>query len=300
MFVLLMLFVLTTIAYKYFWYNPLHRFRKKKVKKIGKLGGPLFIAHRGSREEGLIENTLAAFKDAVVAGADVIELDVWMTKDEEVVVFHDETLVRMTSGFGTDSDNTNHDNGNCGSSSTGKGIDGKVCHHKIHELNNKDLPRLTPPSELQAFRCYSNSSENDSRDSRNYNKDFTTKELFSIPLFSEVLALIPSHVKVIVEFKQDSMVLIEKVKQLIHTDPNSKDNSDSKKRKNNFIWFSLDEKINTKLRVADPTIPTIVSIKGMLTILLYYYTGILPFMEFPDDIMGVLMRTVRLLFRLIR
>ena len=47
------------------------------------------IAHRGSRGEGVIENTMAAFEQAVALGADMIELDVRRTADGELVIFHD-------------------------------------------------------------------------------------------------------------------------------------------------------------------------------------------------------------------
>lgn len=50
---------------------------------------PLVIAHRGSHGAGIIENTLAAFQQAVALGADMIELDVRRTADDELVVFHD-------------------------------------------------------------------------------------------------------------------------------------------------------------------------------------------------------------------
>jgi glycerophosphoryl diester phosphodiesterase len=52
---------------------------------------PLNIAHRGGA--GLRpENTLAAFRDAVARGADGAELDVQLSRDGEVVVFHDYRL----------------------------------------------------------------------------------------------------------------------------------------------------------------------------------------------------------------
>jgi glycerophosphoryl diester phosphodiesterase len=52
---------------------------------------PLNIAHRGGA--GLMpENTLAAFADAVARGADGAELDVQLSKDGEVVVYHDYRL----------------------------------------------------------------------------------------------------------------------------------------------------------------------------------------------------------------
>jgi glycerophosphoryl diester phosphodiesterase len=60
---------------------------------------PLFIAHRGLSAR-FPENTLAAFKGAVDAGAHMIELDVNLTKDRQLVVIHDDTVDRTTNGSG--------------------------------------------------------------------------------------------------------------------------------------------------------------------------------------------------------
>ncbi len=43
------------------------------------------------------ENSLLAFKKAIEAGADGVELDVWSTKDEKVIVMHDETIDRTSN-----------------------------------------------------------------------------------------------------------------------------------------------------------------------------------------------------------
>ena len=53
-----------------------------------------FIAHRGLHGAASPENSLSAFAAAVTAGY-TIELDVHLTADGEVVVFHDDTLTRM-------------------------------------------------------------------------------------------------------------------------------------------------------------------------------------------------------------
>lgn len=52
-------------------------------------------AHRGSSKEH-IENTMEAFNQAIMDGADGIELDVQRTKDGKLVVVHDECLERLT------------------------------------------------------------------------------------------------------------------------------------------------------------------------------------------------------------
>jgi glycerophosphoryl diester phosphodiesterase len=58
----------------------------------------LVVAHRGVSAH-YPENTLLAFKKAIGI-ADMIELDVTLSKDEEVVVIHDDILDRTTNGQG--------------------------------------------------------------------------------------------------------------------------------------------------------------------------------------------------------
>ena len=55
---------------------------------------PLIIAHRGDITNAP-ENTLAAFQQAFEQGADGIELDVRLTRDRQLVVFHDRSLKRI-------------------------------------------------------------------------------------------------------------------------------------------------------------------------------------------------------------
>jgi glycerophosphoryl diester phosphodiesterase len=54
------------------------------------------IAHRGASFDAP-ENTLAALRLGWAEGADAAEFDVWLTRDEQVVVHHDETT-RRTAG----------------------------------------------------------------------------------------------------------------------------------------------------------------------------------------------------------
>jgi len=53
-----------------------------------------FIAHRGLHNDIIPENSLQSFKDAVKNGF-AIENDIHILKDDNVVVFHDDTLLRM-------------------------------------------------------------------------------------------------------------------------------------------------------------------------------------------------------------
>jgi glycerophosphoryl diester phosphodiesterase len=61
---------------------------------------PLNIAHQGGEDE-FPSNTLYAFRKAVRAGADMLELDIGVTKDGKVVVIHDTTVDGKTNGSGT-------------------------------------------------------------------------------------------------------------------------------------------------------------------------------------------------------
>ena len=57
------------------------------------------IAHRGGASIGP-ENTLAAFRKGIGAGADMIESDIHLTKDNRIVVCHDHRIDRTTNGKG--------------------------------------------------------------------------------------------------------------------------------------------------------------------------------------------------------
>lgn len=65
----------------------------------------IFVAHRGN-VPGYPENTLAAFRQAVKLGADVLEMDLRGTRDGQVVIMHDATLARTTNGKGNVADFT--------------------------------------------------------------------------------------------------------------------------------------------------------------------------------------------------
>ena len=60
---------------------------------------PLIWGHRGASGHAP-ENTLPAFKMAADMGADGVELDIQQTKDGVIVVCHDETIDRTSSGAG--------------------------------------------------------------------------------------------------------------------------------------------------------------------------------------------------------
>lgn len=64
-------------------------------------GSPLVFGHRGVPGQArCAENTLGSFVHAMRLGADGVELDVRLTADDEVVVFHDAALVGVDEAGG--------------------------------------------------------------------------------------------------------------------------------------------------------------------------------------------------------
>jgi glycerophosphoryl diester phosphodiesterase len=61
---------------------------------------PLNIAHQGGEDE-FPSNTMYAFRKALNVGADMLELDIGVTKDGKVIVMHDTTVDGKTNGRGT-------------------------------------------------------------------------------------------------------------------------------------------------------------------------------------------------------
>lgn len=87
------------------------------------------FAHRGLHGDGRAENSLSAFRAAVDAGYG-IELDVRLSSDGELVVFHDESLERVT------------------------GVPGLVCEKSAEELSKIKLSATddTVPTFLEVLR----------------------------------------------------------------------------------------------------------------------------------------------------
>ncbi|ACS34195.1 glycerophosphodiester phosphodiesterase family protein [Thermococcus gammatolerans] len=59
----------------------------------------IVLGHRGCMGK-FPENSLLAFRKAIEAGADGVELDVWLTKDGNAIVMHDETIDRTSNMSG--------------------------------------------------------------------------------------------------------------------------------------------------------------------------------------------------------
>ena len=65
----------------------------------------LVASHRGVHND-LPENSMAAFEKGIALGIDVIEMDVRHTKDDSLVIMHDNSVDRMTNGTGKVADLT--------------------------------------------------------------------------------------------------------------------------------------------------------------------------------------------------
>lgn len=68
--------------------------------RYGSEAGPLVSAHRGGPAPGYPENALATFERALRLAPALIECDVRLTQDSVLVLLHDETLGRTTTGRG--------------------------------------------------------------------------------------------------------------------------------------------------------------------------------------------------------
>lgn len=64
-----------------------------------KNGRPLLVGHRGAMAVAP-ENTMVSFERGLADGADIVELDVQITADNQVIVFHDIDIKDKTSGQG--------------------------------------------------------------------------------------------------------------------------------------------------------------------------------------------------------
>lgn len=64
-----------------------------------RLDDTFVVAHRGYMS-AYTENSLLAFGKAVEAGVDAVEMDLHYTRDDQIVVIHDDTIDRTTTGQG--------------------------------------------------------------------------------------------------------------------------------------------------------------------------------------------------------
>lgn len=76
-----------------------HDIAFKRAESERQMERPLVMAHRGGA--GLWpENTVYAFERALEMKADVLEMDMRATADNQLVIIHDSTVDRTTNGRG--------------------------------------------------------------------------------------------------------------------------------------------------------------------------------------------------------
>ncbi|TDM03924.1 glycerophosphodiester phosphodiesterase [Macrococcus carouselicus] len=85
--------------------KALTRTEKRAIRPYFTGRAPYVFAHRGGMKLAP-ENTMAAFKEAAHLEVDGFEIDIRVTKDDEIVVFHDAYVDRVSEGTGLISDLT--------------------------------------------------------------------------------------------------------------------------------------------------------------------------------------------------
>jgi glycerophosphoryl diester phosphodiesterase len=68
--------------------------------KLSTLNGKIMVCAHRATEVGFPENSLLAIQNAIDLGIEMVELDIRETKDGELVLMHDATITRTTSGSG--------------------------------------------------------------------------------------------------------------------------------------------------------------------------------------------------------
>ena len=129
---------------------------------------PLLIGHRGYPAR-YPENTLASFKGAIEAGCDMIELDVTLTRDRRVVVIHDDTLDRTTSGRGAVRD---HGFMEIRTLDAGSWFDGRFAGERV--------PELAEVLDLTAGRCMLNIEIKESAFEAGYPADAAERQVVNL------------------------------------------------------------------------------------------------------------------------
>ena len=98
-----LLIVTFLVAFQLFGQDHVSKIREKLINRDQ--SSVLVVAHRGDWRN-FPENSLEAIDSAIKMGVDIVELDVKQTKDGELILMHDRTLDRTTTGKGLVSDFT--------------------------------------------------------------------------------------------------------------------------------------------------------------------------------------------------
>ena len=91
MFLFLIFGFFSYVAYLIFFWQW-----KKNCQPFFNKKEPLIIGHRGSPSL-ITENTIPSFQKAIAQGVEGLELDIRLSKDKQIVVFHDKDLGRLSN-----------------------------------------------------------------------------------------------------------------------------------------------------------------------------------------------------------
>ena len=75
------------------------------IDELLNMGRPIVLAHTGG-EDNFPASTLFSYEESVKAGVDVLDLNVLLTKDNVLLVQHDDSVDRNTNGTGKVADLT--------------------------------------------------------------------------------------------------------------------------------------------------------------------------------------------------
>ncbi|CAD6241083.1 GSCOCG00009118001-RA-CDS [Cotesia congregata] len=198
------------------------------------------ISHRGGAGESY-ENTMAAFRRLMAIGTQMLELDCQLTKDGQVIVSHDQNLLRST------------------------GVD-----KNVSQVNFKDLPILKPtlPIDFNPEVEFVGSGNPEER---------------KIPLLKDVFEEFPNF-PVNIDIKMNDDQLIEKVSELIKL----------YNRHEYTVWGNFNDEITTKCYKANPSINLLFSMRRVILLILFMYTGLLPFIPLKESHLEIFLPSIYL------
>lgn len=217
---------------------------------LGKGKGCLHISHRGGSDEGP-ENTLFAFEHSISdCNTDMLETDVWLTKDNLLVVMHDENLMHI-----------------CG------------VNKLIGELNYADLP-MTKDSEGLA----PSSDFLDQSDWKGYPRRFSPQKLITL---EELFQRYPD-ILISVDVKNpNNRLAVSQTVELVRR--YKRENKTMLSSFSNENIGYLKEHNSSAGATGGESLPELVICIGknkLLKILLAYFTGFLPWMNIEEHVLS--------------
>ena len=90
-------FIITLLSTQFYAQNRVSQIREQLMSRS--TNSVLVVAHRGDWRN-FPENSLEGIENAIKMGVDIVELDVQRTQDGVLILMHDETLNRTTTGKG--------------------------------------------------------------------------------------------------------------------------------------------------------------------------------------------------------